>query len=130
MDWWSPLVTMAQVTQILTPQLPRKRENVIKRREPTPLPQLMGVCTLQSSPCMLLIERQYLKFLGKGKYSRKASAVSADSGVDSNSNSESNNEGSKTDSEANEVEVDAKFQAELQSDEVEVLEGSDYIEIH
>ena len=36
---------------------------------------------------------------------------------------EDDEEGSKADSEGNEVEVDAQFKAELQPDEVEVLEG-------
>ena len=74
----------------------------------------------------MLIERVYPKFLGKGKFSRKASV---DSGVESSWDSEDDEECSKTDSMANEVEVDAQFKAELQADEVEVLEGSNFSEI-
>ena len=75
---------------------------------------------------MMLIERQYPKFLGKGKYSQMSSA---DSGLDSSSDSVDDEEGSKTHSMANEVQVDTHFKAELQPDEVEVVEGSNYIEI-
>ena len=44
--------------------------------------------------------------------------------MDSNSKSERDDDDAKTDSEVNEaIEVDAKFEAELQGGEVEVLEG-------